>query len=79
MAAKWKSIGVHLGVPTSQLDAIQQNNCNHVDMCGDCLRETFVWWLRNGEDVTVKKLTKAVHEVGDHEAEEEINRKFGMW
>ena len=49
-------------------------------MCGDCLWDVFVWWLRNGEDadVTAKKLAKAVHEVGFHQAEVEINRKFGM-
>ena len=48
-------------------------------MCEDCLREMFVWWLRNGEDVTAKELAKLAHEVGCHQAEIEINRKFGMY
>ena len=68
---------VHLGVPPDRLDVIQQNNRNNVYMCEDCLREMFLWWLRNGDDITVKKLAKAVHEVGHHQTEAEINRKFG--
>ena len=51
---------------------------NYVEVSRDCLRGMFVWWLRNGEDITAKKLAKAVHEVGNHEAEVKINRKFGM-
>ena len=58
LAVKWKSIGAHLGVPDGELDAIQQNNNanGHVDMCRDCLRDMFHWWLDNGDDVTAKKL-----------------------
>ena len=75
LAAKWKTIGVHLGVPPDRLDVIQRD---YRHMCDDCLREMFLWWLRNGKDITAKKLAKAVHEVGNHQAEIEINRKFGM-
>ena len=73
LAAEWKSIGVHLGVPVDELYVIEKDH----RMCKDCLREMFVWWLRNGDDVTAKKLAKVVHEVNDR-AEAEINRKFGM-
>ena len=79
MAAKWKTIGVHLGVPGGQLDAIQQDNHGCVDMSKTCLREMFLWWLRNGEEVTAKRLAEAVHKVDQHEAEVEIKQKYGKW
>ena len=79
MAAKWKTIGVHLGVPSDQLDAIQQDNHGCVDMSLTCLREMFLWWLRNGEEVTAKKLAKVVHKVDQHKAEVEIKRNYGKW
>ena len=79
MAAKWKTIGIHLGVPCGQLDAIQQDNHGCVDMSLTCLRDMFLWWLRNGEDVTAKKLAEAVHKVDKHEVEVEIKRKYGEW
>ena len=73
---KWKTIGVHLGIPVGRLDTIQQNNRGGVDACVECLRDMFVWWLRNGEDVTARKLAKAIHEVGEHGMEVKINKKF---
>ena len=78
LAVKWKSIGVHLGVPDGELNAIQQNNNanGHVDMCRDCLRDMFVWWLDNGDDVTAKKLARAFRKVNNHRAEVEIITKF---
>ena len=77
LAAKWKTIGIHLGVPVGQLDAIQQDNHGCVDMSLTCLREMFVWWLRNGEEVTAKKLARVIHEVGDHQAEVKVKQKYG--
>ena len=78
LAAEWKTIGVHLGVPLGQLNVIQQDNRNNVSVSRDCLREMLSWCLMNREDVTAKKLAKAVHEVGNHKAEAKINDKFGM-
>ena len=76
LAAKWKPIGVHLGVPCGQLDAIQQDNHGCVNMSLTCLREMFLWWLRNGEEVTAKKLAEAVHKVDEHQAEVKINQNY---
>ena len=77
MASKWKTIGDHLGVPVSELEAIQENNRGTRDMCGDCLRDMYIWWLRNGEEVTAQKLAKTVHEVGEHSAERKLYLRFG--
>ena len=77
LAAKWKTIGVHLGVPVGQLDAIQQDNLGGVGMSLTCLSGMFLWWLRNGEEVTAKKLAEAVHKVDQHKAEVLIKRKYG--
>ena len=77
LATKWRHIGQHLGVPVSRLDIIQENNAGKVNQVLKCLEGMFIWWLRNGEDVTVGKLIKAVHDVGEHRAEAEIKKKFG--
>ena len=63
-------------MPVSELDAIQENNRGSLDMCGNCLRAMFLWWLRNG-DATASKLARAVYEVGERSAEEKISREFG--
>ena len=77
LVTKWKAVGDHLGVPDSELDAIQNNNSGHVHRNEDCLREMFLWWLRNGTDVTARKLAKALHDVDEHGVEAKVNRKFG--
>ena len=78
LAKKWKEVGDHLGVPVDQLEVIQQNNCGGVDMTRDCLRDMFIWWLRNvNEACTVEMLTRAVHAVGEHGIEKRINNTFG--
>lgn len=77
LVPKWKHIGVQLGVPVFELDTIQQNNRGGVNEVWDCLRDMFVWWLQNGENVTVRKLIKAVHDVCEHQVEVEINQEFG--
>ena len=77
LATIWRHIGQHLGVPVSRLDIIQENNAGNVDRVLKCLEGMFIWWLRNGEDVTVRKLIKAVHDVDAHQVEVEIRKEFG--
>ena len=45
VAAKWRSIGIFLGVRDSWLEAIQGNNPQ------DCLRQTLATWLRRNYNV----------------------------
>ena len=78
MAKKWKEVGDHLGVPVDQLEVIQQNNRGGVDMTRDCLRDMFIWRLRNANKAcTVEMLTRAVHAIGEHGIEKRINNAFG--
>ena len=77
LASKWEAVGDCLGVPVGQLDAIRENNRSSGDMCQRCLRDMLLWWLRNGEEVTAERLAKAVHELGDHNTEADVNRQFG--
>ena len=55
---EWYSIGLQLGVPEGQLNAIKVN----FDVCQDCLRETLSWWLRNSESpCTWDDLKRVMH------------------
>ena len=62
VAAKWRNIGIFLGILDSQLDAIQKQG----DSPPDCLRQTLTTWLRRNYDVdrfgepTWVKLVEAV-------------------
>ena len=76
MATKWDKVGDHLGVPVDQLEAIDMNNSGRRDKVQNCLRDMFIWWLRNGKETTVGKLIKAVHAVGVHVIEKEIKQKY---
>ena len=79
VAAKWKSIGIQLGVPHYELSSIQGNNRGDSQMIRNCLIDMFHWWLNNGQDVTPKKLAQAIHIVGEHGLEVKIKEKFGEY
>ena len=79
MATKWKEVGIHLGVPVDQLDAIQLDNRGGIDTSQNCLNNMFIWWLRSGKEKTVDKLITAVHAVGRHDVEKKINEVYGEW
>ena len=66
-------------MPASTLDAIQEDNHGRMEMSRNCLRDMFLWWLRNGKTVTAKKLAIAAHDVGEHSVEIKINRNFGKY
>ena len=44
LAGKWKDLGIALGVPPSDLDAIQSD---YPHSSSDCLREMLLKWLRH--------------------------------
>ena len=78
LATKWDKLGDHLGVPVHQLDVIDMNNSGRRDKVQTCLRDMFIWWLRNGKETTVGKLIEAVHAVGGHgDVENKIKQKYG--
>ena len=76
MATKWETVGDHLGVPVDELEAIDMNNSGRRDKIQNCLRDMFIWWLRNGKEKTVGKLIKAVRAVGVHDIEMKIMEKY---
>ena len=78
LSDEWNAVGDHLGVPVSEMDAIQENNRRGGEvMCRGCLRDVIIWWLMNGGEDTARKLVKAVHKVGVHSAEKEIYQRYG--
>ena len=54
--AKWKFIGLKLGVPKGELDAIQYNGSS----VGEKLMETLDKWLQSGRNTTWKALAEAM-------------------
>ena len=76
LATKWEKVGDYLGVPVHQLEAIDSGRRGRIQ---DCLRDMFIWWLRNGKEKTVRKLIKAVHAVGVHDIERRIKQKYGKY
>jgi hypothetical protein len=77
LAMKWERVGDHLGVPVHELQAIDSVRRGRIQ---DCLRDMFIWWLRNGNETTVEKLIKAVRAVGGHhDIERKIKQTYGKW
>ena len=70
VAAKWKDLGVQLGVPTHKLDEIQADQKNSPHVSQECLRDMFDWWLNNGHDVTKEKLDRALRDIEKTHGEE---------
>ena len=66
-------------MPVDQLEAIDMNNSGRRDKVQSCLRDMFIWWLRNGRETTVGKLIEAVHAVGECDIESEIKQKYGKY
>ena len=54
--AKWKFIGLNLGVPIGELDGIEGMSSNPAEK----LMETLAIWLRKGINTTWKALAKAM-------------------
>ena len=57
--AKWKFIGLKLGVPKGELDAIEYSNSS----IGQKLMETLDKWLQSGRNTTWKALADAMGSV----------------
>ena len=54
--AKWKALGLKLGVPKGELDAIEYSNSS----IGQKLMETLDKWLQSGRSTTWKALAEAM-------------------
>ena len=61
---KWNELGVRLGVPTTELDAIEED----YRKVADRLLKVITHWIRNGKEVSWKVLWKALfHDRVGHE------------
>ena len=65
VAAKWRQLGLQLGVPHHRLLQIQANNQHSPDFAQECLTEMLDWWLNNGP--THEKLACALIAIGKGE------------
>ena len=63
VAAKWKQLGLQLGVPIHKLDEIQANHEHSPNFVEECLRDMFNWWLNNGRDVTYERLERGLRNI----------------
>ena len=60
VTARWRSLGLQLGVPHHQLDTIQSNCAHYPDHANQCLTSVFEWWLRNSHESTYESLATAL-------------------
>ena len=64
VTAKWRSLGLKLGVPHHQLDTIQSNCAHYSDHTSRCLTDMFDWWLKSDCESTYESLTLALDAIG---------------
>ena len=65
VAAKWRQLGVQLGVPIQTLDEIQANHEHSPNFAQECLSDMFNWWLNNGLDITYERLECGLRDIGE--------------
>ena len=59
----WYSLGIQLEIETSYLDQIEKNYGGDTERCKI---EVIKFWVRNGQKPTMRKLAKAVEDMGGH-------------
>ena len=64
VAAKWRSLGLELGVPLDQLNTIQSNCVHYSDHTSRCLTDMFDWWLKSDCESTYESLATALDAIG---------------
>ena len=65
VAAKWRRLGLQLGVPLHKLNDIQANHENSRDFVQECLIDMFDWWLNNDDDPTYERLSRGIRGIGE--------------
>ena len=48
--AKWRSVGIQLGVSSTTLDSIQSNNAGKPQACLDSFEQVFSTWEKQGHN-----------------------------
>ena len=79
VAAVWRRLGLQLGVPSYQLDIMQENHAGRIDPSSHCLNSVFVWWLNNSDSRTPNQLATALSVIGKRDVAESVAQKYGMY
>jgi len=70
---EWRPLGQHLGLKTSDLDAIFEDN----QMTDDCRREMLMLWMERDIECSWKKVTDALVRMEAVSLAAQIARKYG--
>ena len=79
VTAKWRSLGLKLGVPPDQLDTIQSNCAHYPDHANQCLTNMFEWWLRNSCESTYESLATALNAIGRRNLALKVCQENSKW
>ena len=79
VAAEWRILGVKLGVPSHQLNTIQNNCAHYHDYTNQCLTSMFEWWLRNSYESTYESLATALSTIGRRDLALKVCQENSMW
>ena len=77
VAAEWRPLGLKLGVPSYELNAIQENNAGRNNMVVNCLMSMFEWWLDNCSELNYTKIVEALVAIGQTDVAKEVSLKYG--
>ena len=61
IADKWFSFGVHLGLPTNELEKIEASHRGELDRCKIAMLQ---YWLTNSANPTWKDVVQALEKIG---------------
>ena len=79
VAAEWRILGVKLGVPSHQLNTIQNNCAHYHDYTNQCLTSMFEWWLRNSYECTYESLATALNTIGRRDLALKVCQENSKW
>ena len=77
VAAKWRSLGIQLGITLDQLSTIQANHQSSPTLVQDCLASMFSLWL-SSDRASYQVLEKALIAIERRDLAVEIQQKQGM-
>lgn len=63
MASVWYQLGLQLEIKTSILDQFEKNHTNDVRRC---MTDVLIWWCRNTQEPSWRKLANAVELTGGY-------------
>ena len=72
---EWQHLGQLLGLPESDLEAINEEN----KTTEDCRREMLLLWMERDPDCTWKKVVDALIEMKADALAEEISSRYGNY